>query len=1535
MSNTIFIDDLINPILDEENNLFARLNIVPQFRLISQGALFAILRDEVIDLIEDNNIPVLFTSLANPNNIIITLDDDVSSNNVIRTGLGADVIITGFGRDIIDGRAGSDVINGMGGDDLLFGGGEDDTIFGGAGDDFIHADGIFLFNTSGLNGDTVLPALEVGDGDPNTPTTGFFLQEIQGGITETGRDFVNGGAGNDTIFGGNLSDSLFGGAGDDLLNPGARGFMDNEDFLIGGAGADIFQLTDGDPSSVPGEIGDFFVGSTTGEIVDVVSEAIEGAIEQAVMNSTAAIFANISEVATSVLATSVAGPLGAVLSAILDLVVDLITNATPSSEDTIRIFDFNPVEDLIFVPLGTDDTAELGVRVGSASRQVPEQLSGGAEERTAIIVERLNPEEGETALFAVIHPSDEFLASVGITDPNAPAVQSILENVVANSVNFNRSGVSTADGEITADFDQALEGPQAIVQAIGALDSLTSNAQSNEGPGIVVGTRFGDLISASEEFVAPGLENITPDALGNQTDIFGFGGNDILFGSRGSDRIFGGDGSDQIYSFGGDVNVIEEINGGSDVDIVFAGVDRNNFVALGGEGRDTISFEFSQNQIDLTFGLLDAVPGVVGFENPTFGFSGLGIDPDFDPFVNTVENDASGAFRFIDFEIITGSNQDDRFDLLEAANFNLVSGALFIDGGAGSDVFTPTLNNNSNVIIINFDTAEDRIDVSGLDITSLEQLTITTSGNTTTVSGFSQNLSNFGQAFNIVFTQTTASPLTADNFEFFDGSFLVTTRQDIVDPTDGLVSLREAITLANLLPGDRAEITFSDNLLNEIVTIQDADGNTFQDVLRVDQQTITLTNGTLAINTGLSINGDIDGDGTPDIIIDGNNQSRVIVVSGNSVGDNDNVTLESLVITGGNTNGLGGGIGLTGGVNGLDLNIARSTIDNNTASGDGGGIGAFGVTQVTILDSTISNNTAGGSGGGLSAASPQNGTILTTLSNVTVANNTADVSGGGIFGNRVFVAASTITGNQVLQGGNVGAGIFADGPNANIANFAIENSIVLGNLTVVNGSFSTFSETNGNVLDFIGGPNIIGGFDPSDVFAEVDPATLGGLLADNGGPVETVALLADNANPALDRTFGGSNFTRADDARGQFIFDVAATGANTALRDLGAFEAQNVETGGLDGTQFADLINGSDNFDVIVALDGDDTINAGGGNDLVQGGLGDDGIFGGLGNDTLEGSAGEDSVFGSAGNDFLKGGDGADSLDGSIGSDTVNGGNDGDIISGGGDNDTLNGEAGDDFVFGDSGDDFVLGSLGNDFLTGDSGNDTLIGNAGFDTLEGGDGNDRLEGRFNADNLSGELGNDTLFGGAGGDTLNGGVSFDSLFGEDGNDVLNGGNNADNLLGGFGDDTLNGDQGLDRLFGGLGNDTLNGGLDIDALFGDLGNDVLNGDEGNDRLFGGAGFDTLNGGAGDDELSGNFNADTFVFEDGFGNDVITDFDQPNAFERIDLSGVTNITNFMDVQNNLTMDGNGNAVITDGVNTITINGVTMGQLVESDFIF
>lgn len=129
-------------------------------------------------------------------------------------------------------------------------------------------------------------------------------------------------------------------------------------------------------------------------------------------------------------------------------------------------------------------------------------------------------------------------------------------------------------------------------------------------------------------------------------------------------------------------------------------------------------------------------------------------------------------------------------------------------------------------------------------------------------------------------------------------------------------------------------------------------------------------------------------------------------------------------------------------------------------------------------------------------------------------------------------------------------------------------------------------------------------------------------------------------------------------------------------------------------------------------------------------------------------------------------------------------------------------------------------------------------------------------------------------------------------------------------------------------GRGNDTIKGLGGSDKIFGQAGKDLL---------FGGSGKDTLSGGAGKDVLAGGGGVDTFIFATNSGMDVIRDFDAKGAVhDLIDLSGLTNITGWKDLNKHHLQQSGSDAVI-DGLggDTLVLKGVDIGHLDKGDFLF
>lgn len=271
-------------------------------------------------------------------------------------------------------------------------------------------------------------------------------------------------------------------------------------------------------------------------------------------------------------------------------------------------------------------------------------------------------------------------------------------------------------------------------------------------------------------------------------------------------------------------------------------------------------------------------------------------------------------------------------------------------------------------------------------------------------------------------------------------------------------------------------------------------------------------------------------------------------------------------------------------------------------------------------------------------------------------------------------------------------------------------------------------------------------------------------------------------------------------------------------------------------------------------------------------------------NDTLDGGSGNDTIFGDAGNDSLTGGRNDDFLSGGAGNDTyrfeTNWGRDTLSESFNAGTDVIRFGAGvalADLEFRIEGTSLII-SDGADQITLSSQFSSGTGaNALFERIVFNNGSTqsltqplnawlKLDGTGAAENFFGSIFDDTINGAGGNDNISGGsTGRDSLDGAAGNDTLSGG--VDN-------DTLNGGTGNDFILGGDDNDTIIGGDGDDSLRGDAGNDSILGGSGADTIDAGLGRATIEGGGGNDSMTGGDLNDTFVFRDGDGIDVITNF-------------------------------------------------------------
>ncbi|MEO0865309.1 MAG: calcium-binding protein [Pseudomonadota bacterium] len=421
------------------------------------------------------------------------------------------------------------------------------------------------------------------------------------------------------------------------------------------------------------------------------------------------------------------------------------------------------------------------------------------------------------------------------------------------------------------------------------------------------------------------------------------------------------------------------------------------------------------------------------------------------------------------------------------------------------------------------------------------------------------------------------------------------------------------------------------------------------------------------------------------------------------------------------------------------------------------------------------------------------------------------------------------------------------------------------------------------------------------------------------------------------------------------------------------------------GTDRDDVINGSGRQDTIFASEGADTIDGASGNDLVDYSASDEGInikvgrteFGEAGtgglaegdvlrsiervigtefDDVIDVNGSKLTLSGLGGNDRIVGSSNFDKLDGGDGDDTLVGGLQNDTLTGGAGNDSLDGGFGDAdvAVFTGNPDGFLFQTDGDallvlDQVTGDVDTLTKIEFLQFDDVTvargdivdsnldvvGGAEAELLEGTNLGEFINARGGDDTVFGFGGDDDIRTGLGSDSIVAGAGDDTIDGGNNRDIVDAGAGNDVVIGGKGKDRISGADGDDALLGGSNRDRLEGGKGDDTLEGEDGRDFLSGGRGEDRMIGGTGRDTLTGGRDADTFLFSEDFGEDIITDFDADGG-DVILLSLGLGIDDAADLFENHLSQSGADVLLDDlNGNTILLEGVALDDLGADQFSF
>ena len=450
--------------------------------------------------------------------------------------------------------------------------------------------------------------------------------------------------------------------------------------------------------------------------------------------------------------------------------------------------------------------------------------------------------------------------------------------------------------------------------------------------------------------------------------------------------------------------------------------------------------------------------------------------------------------------------------------------------------------------------------------------------------------------------------------------------------------------------------------------------------------TITGTNAFDYAGLSVSGTGDINGDGSSDLLISapgplGGTPGKSYVIYGRTTGFAPNLNLAEINGTNGFT------------INGIDGNSSGS-VSSGDINGD------------RVPDLII------GADGGTTNGGNNAGKVYVILGQPGGFSNNVDVT--ALNGTTGFVIAGLSpeerAGIAISSGGDVNGDGIEDivigAPGA-----TVNNQVNAGKTYVIFGTNKGFplivnpAELNGS-----NGFTVLG----------LEPESASGNAVSIAGDINK-----DGFDDVLIGVSSADSDGKNNAGKTFVIFGRKEFPASLGLGEINGtngFVLNGVEEDGLSGTAVSGAgdVNGDGIEDVVVGSPGNLFKDSPGKGYVVFGSQGfgtnpnNNGSQGTVGDDILNGTQGDDTISGNLGNDKIFGKQGQD------------------LLSGNQNDDYLDGQKGQDILMGEEGNDTLIGGLGNDVLTGDSGNDFLTGvninaiNPGLeeiDTLTGGIGSD--------------------------------------------------------------------------------------------------------------------------------------------------------------------------------------------------------------------
>ncbi len=295
----------------------------------------------------------------------------------------------------------------------------------------------------------------------------------------------------------------------------------------------------------------------------------------------------------------------------------------------------------------------------------------------------------------------------------------------------------------------------------------------------------------------------------------------------------------------------------------------------------------------------------------------------------------------------------------------------------------------------------------------------------------------------------------------------------------------------------------------------------------------------------------LQGAGAETTLVDGNAADGVFDLGSYQ----SNVSISGITVRNGRSTSFG-----SRGIYGLDNNLTLrncAIVDNELVYASSYGGGLFSAGQLTMTNCLVAGNTVTATSTGLGGGVCLYFGGTSTLTNCTISSNNTSggmsTGGGGlaVLGNNVTLNHRTITNNTCT---GAAGGIYCHGHTT--STLTVSNTIVTGNTGAANCEASTFTSS---VIALTG--NNLGDADTCNFHSagdKINTSPVVDVLADNGGPTHTHALLA--GSPAIDA--GAASSTTTDQRGNARSSDGNRDG--TATPDIGAFEVSDCNQNGND-----------------------------------------------------------------------------------------------------------------------------------------------------------------------------------------------------------------------------------------------------------------------------------------------------------------------------------------------------------------------------------